>query len=302
MTYRPNVWLTEELHRRIAMATKQFSQYTLLLRPTRRHIFMRMFRVDPQIKEFFRPCFGILAKHNDPDKKPCLVIETNNISENMKRLYELHSILWISIKQEQNRFILECSHGGTEMRLEDSSGNLFKLLSAPLSWYEKNVSFPQGSFVHSYSERVLREAVQTLSPSYRIECHHQVPLSHILGVKSDLSPDEKRLLGHEIDVVITQSIEADQDCAVILPVKLDIHDSHQDNSDVSQRDDAVKLLCKKYGVPLLTVTGNPDKIFTFDCPQLNLPETNAEGQSPDSWAGALAPFLGAAIRYAGRGF
>lgn len=301
MVYQPNIWLMEDLHRRIVSAARQFENYTLLLRPTRRHIFLRMFKVEQKVKEFFRPCFCVLAEKNDPDKKPCMVIETDSISEEMSSLYEQHGVLWASVKQEQNRFVLDCSHRGTRLRVEEQTGSLFKLLSAPLSWYERNVSFPQGSFVHNYSERVLSEAIKILSPNFRIECHHQVPLSWVLGVKPDLCFEEKKLLGSEIDTVIIQSFEADPDGTVVLPIKLDLHDSHQEVEQVIMRDNAIRTICEKYGVPLLTITAGENQTYHFNCPILGR-GTEANEQSADAWARALAPFLGSAIKYAGRGF
>ncbi len=305
MTYQPNRWLMTDLHRRIVSASRQFSEYTVLLRPTRRHIFVRNFKLPSgaYIPEFFRPCFGVLARESDPDKKPCLVIETEDPGSEMRALYEKYGVLWGFIHQDQNRFVLDCTHGGTTIRVEETMGSLFKLLCAPLAWFERQVSFPQGSYVHSHSERVLRDAVKTLSPSYRIEIHHQVPLSYVLGYKDGLSPDEARILGAEIDAVITQSFEADPDGAVVLPVKIDLFDSHRADAGVIEKDQAVRALCKRFHVPLLGISpGDDPDSYSFDCEILGLPHGIAIGHDAQQWAGALAPFLGAAIRYAGRSF
>jgi hypothetical protein len=302
MSYRPNVWLMSDLDRRIVQAAKQFSGYTLLLRPTRRHVFVRNYRLNIQLPEFFRACFGVLARVNDPDKKPCLVIETEPIPQPLQELYNQHSILWVRIAQDNNEYELHCTHGGTSMVIREQTGNLFKLLAAPLSWHERNVSFAQGAFVHSHSERILRESIQTLSPSYRIEVHHQVPVSWVIGYKTDLTPEERRLLGNEIDAVITQSFEADPDCAVILPIKLDIYDSHRTDTDIAEKDEAIRRLCARYQVPLLTIRPSNGEGFEFDCPVLGLPPGYAETADPSSWAAALSPFLGRAIQWAGRGF
>ncbi|MBI4498273.1 MAG: hypothetical protein HY689_10275 [Chloroflexi bacterium] len=303
MAYQPNLWLIHDVDRRAVAAARQFSGYTILLRPTRRHI-LRQFQLpqDQYIPEFFQLCLAVLAKEADPDKKPCMVIETDTISAPMRQLYDDSGILWVSITQEQNRYVLRGTHGGTTLQVEERTGSLFKVLAAPLAWSERNVSFSQGSYVQSYSERVLREAVQILSPSYRIECHHQVPLSRVIGYKSGLSAEEQRLLGTEIDAVITQSFDADPEGAVILPVKLDLHDSHRQNPTVMARDERIRELCHRYEVPLLTVGIAEDGAYEFDCPVLSLPKGTADGQVPNAWAAVLAPLLGAAIRYAGRSF
>ncbi|MBX3438016.1 MAG: hypothetical protein KF861_11040 [Planctomycetaceae bacterium] len=304
MPYQANLWLMNDLHRRIVAAAHQFSDYEVLLRPTRRHVFMRNYKLPPDtaVSEFFRPCFAILARTADPDKKPCLVIETEDPGDVMKTLYDEHGVLWVLIEQDQNRFVLKCKHGGTQLRVEETMGSLFKLLCAPLAWFERKVSFPQGSYVHSHSERILREAVKSLSPSYRIGIHHQVPLSYVLGYKDDLTPDEIRLLGTEVDAVITQSYDADPDGAVILPIRLDLHDAHRTNSTVQQKDKAIQLLCSRHEVPLLVVEPNDTDGYEFKCEKLKLPNGQATNLDSQEWAGALAPFLGAAIRYAGRSF
>jgi hypothetical protein len=116
MSYQPNCWLNNDLHRRIVAAARQFPEYNVLLRPTRRHIFLRNFRLpeDRFVSEFFRPCFAVLARASDPDKKPCLVIETEEPGVEMKGLYEEHGVVWVLIEQNQNRFVLTCKHGVRE--------------------------------------------------------------------------------------------------------------------------------------------------------------------------------------------
>jgi hypothetical protein len=304
MPYQASLWLTSDLHRRIVSAARQFSDYEVLLRPTRRHIFVRNYKLpeDTHVPEFFKPCFAVLARTADPDKKPCLVIETEDPGEAMKGLYDEHGVLWVLIEQDGNRFVLECKHGGTQLRVQETMGSLFKLLCAPLAWFERQVSFPQGSYVHSHSERILREAVKTLSPSFRIVIHHQVPLSYVLGYKDSLRYDEKKLLGSEVDAVITLSYDADPDGAVILPIRLDLHDSHRTNPAVQQKDMAIKALCARYDIPLLVVEPNGTEGYDFKCEKLKLPSGQAPNLDAQEWAGALAPFLGAAIRYAGRSF
>ncbi len=303
--YQPNLWLMKDLHRRIAEAARRFPEYTLLLRPTRRHVFPRMFQLPAgeYVPDFFKSCFGVLARDDDPDKKPCLVIETDDgPSDVMKRLYKDKGVLWAHIRQQHDAFCLESLHGGTEIRVEERTGNLLKMLAAPLAWHERRESFPHGSYVHSHTEGVLRDAVQQLSPSYRIECHHQVPVSAVLGYKPDLAEDEKRLLGVEIDSVITQSFDADPEGAVILPIKLDVHDAHREDTKTMDRDQAIDDLCRRYQVPLMVVRPDADGGYAFECPALGLPDGAADDLGAESWAHAMAPFLGAALEYAGRSF
>lgn len=120
--------------------------------------------------------------------------------------------------------------------------------------------------------------------------------------RSALSSEKTKLLGSEIDAVITMGFEADPDCGIVLPVRLNVHDTHRTNPAVAAKDDAVRKLFTRFGVPLLTVIpeGNGDQ---FDCAALELePTISADQKRADDWADALAPFRGAAICYSGRSF
>lgn len=302
LEYVPNRLLRDDLQRRIYQAASQFPDMAVLLRPIRRHILGRTHRLPENnyLPEFFQPCFAILSREHDPDKKPAMVIEIEDPGQAMKDLYKEFGVLWVLVRREDNTFKVECSHSGARLQLEVAE-NLFKALAAPLSWYERRISYPIGSYVHSLSERTLRQAVKILSPSFPIECHHQLPLSYVIGYRSDITAAEQKLLSKEIDAVITFNYEADADCSVVLPVKLDIHDSHREIK--AMQDKQIEQLCQKYRVPLLVVRpGKESEVFTFDCPILDLPTGSSRGPNPDSWANALAPMLGAAVKYSGKRF
>lgn len=293
-----NVWLTNEMDRRVAAAADQFKDYELLLRPTRRFVFVRNYKLGTYLPEFFKPCLGVLCRKNDPDKKPCMVIETDRISDELKSLYAQHGILWVSIFQENNKFVLECVHRGMTMRIHEASGNLYSLLAGPLALDERNISFPQGAFVHSYHERLLHKAVEELSTLYRIKCHHQVPVSYVLGKQNNLTREELDLIrrGGEIDAVITHTYNEDPDYTVVLPIKLDIHNSHFINKDTMRKDLEIKKLFEKYNVPLLIIKPGEGNSTVFICSVLYLPTQIAFSKDPKSWGKALAPFLGSAIQ------
>lgn len=299
MLYRPNVWLMSELDRRIASAACQLSEYNLSLRPTRRFIFVRNYKLKIHLPEFFKPCFGVLCEKNDPDKKPSLVIETEQISDELKYLYADHGILWSYIYKDENRYVLECNYKSTKIWVDEEAGNLFTLLSIPLALHEKHLSFPQGSFVHSFHERLLYDAVQSLSNCYRIQCHHQVPVSRVTGVVSRdiLNREEENCIRNgEIDAVITRTYQDDPDYKVILPIKIDVHNTHRENWDTMKKDKNIKNTFERLGIPLLVITPGKNDTVQFDCPQLGLPIQLASRQDRNSWAKALAPFLGSALQ------
>ena|SRR5918992_2462042 len=248
--------------------------------------------------EFFKACFGVLCKESDPDKKPCMVIETEELSPEMEELYAEHGILWVYIRREQNQFVLDCEHEGTCVRGKESKGNLTKLLDLPLLWYEQGIASPQGSLVHGSHEQVLREAVLNLKSTLGVECHHQVPLGYVLGHKPDLTLEEKRILTAAMDAVVVQSLNTDPNSTVILPISLNIHPTHRTDPKTMKRDSEGLALCEKYRVPLLVIESDGNDIYHFECSQLNLSNSLAAGLVPESWSKALVPFVIAAMQYA----
>jgi hypothetical protein len=243
----------------------------------------------------------VLCRQDDPDKKPCLVIETEKASKGLKNMYEQRGILWASVYAAGNQFMLDCYHAGTRMHVEDKTGNLVKMLAGPLSWYERGASYTQGYLVHSFSEQYLRAAAEDLAPRYAVECHHQIPLSWIIKPSSEFSPDDQKLFRHEIDAVVMQSFTLDQYGTVILPIKLDLHESHRNNPKVVRRDQSIRELCDRFDVPLLTIrpAGGPD-CYEFSCPVLSQDTLVVEGMTVPAWSGALEQFLYIALQWLGR--
>ncbi len=299
----PSNWLQQPLHRRIVEAARQFEEYTLLLRPMRRHLFIQTYDGPsaPIMAPLVESCFGALCRATDPDMKPCVVIETEKVHPKLKALYEQRGVLWAYFHEAGNQFVLDCYHAGTRMHIEDKTGNLTKLLAAPLAWYERGGSTTQGYLVHSFSEQFLRAAVLDLAPRYGVECHHQVALNWIVRPSAELTPEERRLFRHEIDAVVMQSFELDQYGTVVLPIKLDLHGSHRTDARVARRDQAIRELCERFGVPLLTIRpGSAPDCYEFSCPVLSQEVLEVQGMTVPGWSEALEQFLYVALQWLGR--
>jgi hypothetical protein len=297
--HNPNCLLQNGLSREIVEVVKKLEGYILSLRPIRRHVFEREYRLpeDMYLPEFFKPCFGVLCRKGDPEMKPCMIIEIDDVPETLKQLYSQHGIPWARLEQQGSQIVLEAGHKKTRLHDTNRIGNLYELLKKTLVLYECEIRVPQGSLVHSYCERTLRDAVRTLSPEYSIECHHQIPLGWVLGFRTDLSPQEKGLLRCEIDAVIIRKYEIDPDCTVILPVKIDIHNSHTTDPMIVQRDRDVRQLCGRRSVPLLTITSSEGGGFEFSSPVLGLLTTIAGKPKSQLWASTLKPFIDNAFRF-----
>jgi len=294
--YIPNKLLPDRTDRMIAEPANLIPGYEFWLRAIRRHIFMRgTWAPDSAKHEFFKPCLGILIREDDKDGKPCLVLESESLGEEMEKLYEKHGVLWAIVEQKNNQCVLTCRHAGTSMVISDSMWNVKKLLIAALSWHEKGIASSQGYYIHSHCEHVLRMALLTLG--CHIRCHHQVPLSHVLGLKKGLLDAEKSLLWKEIDCVVT--LRLDPEATVILPIKADIHNSHRNDPEKMERDKRVRALCDRFSVPLLTIgCGDSEHSYVFKCRRLFPEPVLCQGLDVGSWAKALDPFLRSGLEYA----
>jgi hypothetical protein len=164
---------------------------------------------------------------------------------------------------------------------------LSKLLDLPLRWYERGIASPQGSLVHGFPEQVLREAVLNLKFTLGVECHHQVPLGYVLGYKSDLTLEEKRILNAAVDAVVVQSLDTDPNGTVILPISLNIHPTHHTDPKTMKRDSEGLAICEKYRVPLLVIESNGNDTYRFECSQLKMSDGVAAGLVPETWSNAL---------------
>jgi hypothetical protein len=297
--YQPNRLIRTDRERAWVKAAGQLQDYGLLYRPSRKHLFARGFRLeeDLHLPAFFKPCLAVFARKNDPDKRPCLAVEGDDLDPDMQALYRRHGVPWVQLRTEPNgTAVMGFQQGSTRMEIEEPSGRLEGALAAALAL--AGAAAPVGgSYVHSYSERILREAVEGLGPTFRVACHHQVPVGFVLGHRPDLTPDEKRLLGSDIDAVITPRFDVDPDGTVVLPVKLDLHDSHN-HGPVADRDRRIRDLFARTEAPLLVVTP-ADKGCRFECNLLGEAIT-VNRPDPAAWADALIQPLAKAMRHASR--
>jgi hypothetical protein len=299
--YQPNRLIRNERERFLIKAASQLRDHVLLLRPSRKHLFPRGFRLPEgqHVPAFFKPCVAVLARKTDPDKRPCLALEVDDLDPDMQALYRQHGVPHALLRTEASgHTVLTYTQGPTRMTVEEPSGNLTGALAAGLALSGTAAVPSGGSYVHSYSERVLREAVEGLGSTFGVACHHQVPVGFVLGHRPDLSPDEKRLLGSDIDAVVTARFDIDPDGTVVLPVKLDLHASHTQGA-VAERDRRIRDLFARSGVPLLVVTPAEDRGCRFESELLNAPVT-VDRPDPEVWADALTPVLARALRQAQR--
>lgn len=298
MAYQPNRLFTDHLSRSIVEATRCFPEYLFLLRPSRRFLFYPQYQPRDFVPEFNKPCFGVLACRNDPDKRPQLVIETEMISDALHQSYVENEVLWVEIYEEPGRLALTAEHGGVQLSVTAPVHKLSKMLAAPLAWVQAKIALPPGRLVQSYHERLLREAVEVLAATLPLECHHQVPFGFATGYRNDMPRSIARAA---LDIVITIDYETDPDGSVLLPVKIDLHNSHTDDLFTIGKDRLMQKYAEQIEMPLMSVhCGNGPEEYVFECPVLGVGPVTVRGRDKEDWARALVPFVREALRYIGR--
>jgi hypothetical protein len=299
MCYLANHLIRSDLERAIHQAIAPMGNYMALSRPNRKHLFPQGYRLEEgeYVPEFFRPAPIVITRKADPSKRAVLVCEIDGIGIDLDALYRRQGIPWIEVRTDASGLVLTCTQATTRMTVQEPSGRLAGGLAACLALAEASPTPAGGKYIHSYSERVLREAVDGLAPTLGVACHHQVPVGFVLGHVSDLTPDEKRLLGCDIDAVVTPNFASDPDATVVLPVKIDLHESHS-LAQVAERDRRIRDLFARNQVPLLVVTP-AEKGCHLECGLLGTDVTVAR-LDPASWADALVAFVAKALRHANR--
>lgn len=298
MGYQPNRLFTDPLSRWLVEATEPFQDLLLLLRPSRRFVFYSQYQPREFVPEFNKPCFGVLAYKTDPDKRPQIVVETETISDALRQCYLENEVLWIEIFEEPGGLTLMCEHAGVKMSLGAPVHKLSKTIAAPLSWVREKMAQPLGRLVQSYHERLLREAVEMLNPALHLECHHQVPFGFATGYRKDMP---KTIARAALDVVVTIGYRSDPDGIVLLPIKIDLHNSHQDDPYTVDKDRQMQSYAEQIHMPLMTVhAGERPEEYLFECTTLDVPPVRVYGRDKEEWARALTPFVREAMRYIGR--
>lgn len=298
MAYQPNRLFTEPLSRWLVESTEPFQDFLLLLRPSRRFMFYPQYQPREFVPEFNKPCFGVLTYKNDPDKRPQMVIETEIISDALRQCYLENEVLWVEIFEEPGGVTLMCDHGGVRMSVSAPIHKLAKALACPLAWVRAKMAQPLGRLVQSYHERLIREAVETLSQAICIECHHQVPFGFATGYRKDMP---KPIARAALDVVITIDYKTDPDGIVLLPVKIDLHNSHTDDPYTMDKDRLMQEYAERICMPLLTVhMGEKPEEYLFECSTLQVLPVTVYGRDKEEWAHATLPFVREAMRYIGR--
>jgi hypothetical protein len=295
--YQPNRLLTNPINKYIVELAKQWKDYELLLRPTRRFLFHNLYRPSMYVPEFNKPCFGVLCLREDREKRPLLVIETEaQLSESLRQCYRESDVLWLEVYEGPAGIHFSSENAGIRLEMSCAIAQMGVALRAPLAWVDERVErryVPQGRLVQSFHERVLREAIDLLMPHYPIECCHQMPFGFATGYRAQMPPQIAR---SAVDVVLLVSAQLNADGVVLLPINLNLHNAHVANEQTSEKD---RLMCEfaaSIEMPFLTIRAaeQPDA-YVFSAPSLNEKSITVIGRMPTDWANAIRPFIEAAL-------
>ncbi len=295
--YQPNRLLTSPIHKCIVDVLKEAEGLELLLRPTRRFIFHTLYRPSVYVPEFNKPCLGVLCARNDPEKRPLMVIETEpQLSEALRQCYRECDISWLEVFEGLGGIHVIAEHQSIRMELTTPIAYIATAFKAPLAWVselrERNF-IPQGRFVQSFHERVLREAIDRLTQKYPIECHHQMPFGFVAGYRAQMPPQIAR---SAVDVVLLFSTRYNSDGVVLLPINLNLHNAHVSNEQTAEKDRLLYQFAEEIEMPLLIIRAaeQPDA-YIFGAVALDVKPITVIGRSPDDWASAISPFVEAVI-------
>jgi len=295
--YQPNRLLTNPINKYIVELLANWKDYELLLRPARRFLFHHLYRPSAYVPEFNKPCFGVLCLRNDREKRPLLVVETESqLSEALRQCYRESDVLWLELYEGLAGIQCSCENRSIRMEISCTVAQLGSALRAPLAWADERVEqryVPQGRLIQSFHERVLREAVDLLTPYYPIECHHQMPFGFVTGYRAQMPPQIAR---SAVDVVLLVSVQQNSDGIVLLPINLNLHNAHVANEQTTEKD---RLMCEfaaAIEMPFLTIRAaeQPDA-YVFSAPSLNEKSITVIGRAPADWANAIRPFVESAL-------
>ncbi|MDW8107499.1 MAG: hypothetical protein RMK45_08470 [Armatimonadota bacterium] len=295
--YQPNRLLTNPINKHIVELTKEWEGYELLLRPSRRFLFHNLYRPNAYVPELNKPCFAVLCAQTDREKRPLLVIETEaQLSEALRQAYRECEILWLEIYEGPAGIHFYCENAGIRMELSCPIAQMRVALRAPLAWVRERVErryIPQGRLIQSFHERVLREAIELLTPEYPIECHHQIPFGFVTGYRAHMPAQIAR---SAVDAVLLASSALSTDGAVLLPINLNLHNAHVSNEQTTEKDRLMCDFAREIEMPFLTIRAaeQPDA-YIFSAPSLDEKSITVVGRAPADWANAIRPFIEAAL-------
>ena len=293
MAFQPNRLLTHPINRYLVEVLQTTGDYELLLRPARRFLFHSLYRPAAYIPEFNKPCLGVLVVPGDQEKHPYLVLETEpNLSEALREAYRQCEILWLEVYEGPAGVHLNCEISGIRMEIAASVSHLALALEAPLAWLRaryKRAITPPGRLIQSFHERLLREAIDSLAVQYAIACHHQVPFGFITGYRANMPREVAR---SAVDAVITLNLNVNPDGLVVLPINLNLHDAHQENEQIAEKDRLITEFAHSIGMPMLIIRAaeHPDA-YRFTCTGLDIEPIVVAGRAPADWANAIRPIL-----------
>jgi hypothetical protein len=295
--YQPNRLLTNPINKYIVELVATWKDYELLLRPARRFLFHNLYRPSAYVPEFNKPCFGVVCLRDDREKRPLLVIETESqLSEALRQCYRESDVLWLEVYEGPAGIHFSSENGGIRLEMTCAIAQMGVALRAPLAWVDERVErryVPQGRLIQSFHERLLREAIDLLTPHYPIECHHQMPFGFVTGYRAQMPPQIAR---SAVDVVLLVSARVNADGVVLLPINLNLHNAHVANEQTTEKD---RLMCEfaaSIEMPFLTIRAaeQPDA-YVFSAPSLNEKSITVIGRAPADWANAIRPFVEAAL-------
>jgi hypothetical protein len=116
-----------------------------------------------------------------------------------------------------------------------------------------------------------------------------VPFGFITGYRANMPREIAR---SAVDAVITLSLNVNPDGLVVLPINLNLHDAHQENEQIAEKDRLITEFANSIGMPMLIIrAAEQPEAYRFTCTGLEIEPVVVVGRAPADWANAIRPIL-----------
>lgn len=276
-TFQPNRLILEAAHRAAVDCFGSVAGFRLSLRPARRYLFPDPPDVRSLQVELRKPAFGVLVRHDDPEARVELVIETEPVSPGIRSLYRAAGTPLVTVK---------CRLGACQLIYERDG--FYGDLRPTESLLDRTVHFVLdcarqgrwcGVLVRSDVERRIAQTLGEIAPQLDCVVHHRVPFGYAVGYRPDLPGRAAR---QTIELLLGLDPRYSQCAEAVLPIRIETRPVEARGDEVSQLDEEVAAFAMRAGIPMVAVERTSRGEYAVTCSmdgieECRIPEDDAQG-------------------------
>jgi hypothetical protein len=249
LTYQPNRLILEPGQRLVVENFAKKAGTRLALRPARKRLFIKEPDLPSLQVELNKPAFAAMLSTDDPEGRPLLVFETDEVSAGIRDLYRNAEIPFVEAENTLGRSTLRFERPGFTAKLQFDDRGDSAAVEAVLGWAETASPRDKGRLIRSDIERVLTEALSALADELGIATHHHVPFGYAVGYRPDLP---RAIARHTIEMAVSLRPEINQSAPIVLPIRIDSENGYR-NGDTLDRDQSIADFVCSVGMPMAAV-------------------------------------------------